>query len=168
MFWIVLDGESGEDAIINGVASQLVKLRGLEKWLGFSERGAKAGGQSRAVANKVRFCATKCHVLPRPVRQFLLPRCCQDTPYQEHLGAPSVTPNHRILVRIGPLGYAQVGPEQNYESVGRVSETRWAHHSDHSLGPPLALRSFPLADASMGPDSPRPGSEADLGRCGTP
>ncbi len=72
------------------------------------------------------------------------------------------------FVGIGLLGSAQVGPRTDYESVGRVFETRWAHHSDHPLGPPLALRSFPLADASMGPNSPRPGSEADLGRCGTP
>ena len=55
--------------------------------------------------------------------QPLLPRCYQNTPYQEHPGAPSVTPDHRILVRIGLLGYAQFGPGTNYESIGRVFES---------------------------------------------
>ncbi len=34
--------------------------------------------------------------------QLLLPRCYQNTQYQEHLGAPSVTANPRVFVRIGP------------------------------------------------------------------
>ncbi len=45
--------------------------------------------------------------------QFLLPRCYQNTPYQEDPGAPSVSPNRQILVRIGLLGYAQFGPRTN-------------------------------------------------------
>ncbi len=47
---------------------------------------------------------------------------------QEHPGAPSVTANPRVFVRIGPLGYAQVGPGTNYESVGQRFESSWALH----------------------------------------
>ncbi len=36
-------------------------------------------------------------------------------------GAPSVNPNPRVFVRIGPLGSAQVGHGKNYESVGQAS-----------------------------------------------
>ncbi|MEE8121366.1 MAG: hypothetical protein V3T55_07535, partial [Anaerolineales bacterium] len=46
-------------------------------------------------------------------RQPLLPRCYQNTPYQEHLGAQSLTGNTPVFVRIGPLGSAQVGPGEN-------------------------------------------------------
>ncbi len=53
-------------------------------------------------------------------RQLLLPRCYQNTPYQEHPGAPSVSPNCLFLVRIGPLGCAQFGPRTDYESVGQT------------------------------------------------
>ncbi len=61
-------------------------------------------------------------------RQLLLPRCYQNTPYQEHLGAPSLTGNPRFFAGIGPLGYAQVGPGTNYESVDQRFESSWAHH----------------------------------------
>ncbi len=73
----------------------------------------------KSAAYRVRFWVTKCHDLPRPAGQPLLPRCYQNTPYQEHPGAQSLTPNPRVFVRIGPLGSAQVGPRKNYESVGR-------------------------------------------------
>ncbi len=53
--------------------------------------------------------------------------------YQEHPGAPSVTANPRVFVRIGPLGYAQVGPGTNYESVGQRLESSWAHHQINCL-----------------------------------
>ncbi len=48
-------------------------------------------------------------------RQPLLPHCSQNTLYEEHPGAraPSLTPNSQILAGIGPLGYAQMGPEEN-------------------------------------------------------
>ncbi len=45
--------------------------------------------------------------------QLLLPRRYHSTPYQEHLGAPLLTPNPQVFVRIGPLGCAQVGPGDN-------------------------------------------------------
>ena len=51
-------------------------------------------------------------------RQLLLPRCYQNTPYQEHLGAPSVSPNCRILV----------GEESDYQLAGQRFESSWAHH----------------------------------------
>ncbi len=54
-------------------------------------------------------------------RQRLLPRCYQNTPHQEHPRAPSLSPNPRVFVRIGPLGSAQFGPRTNYESVGQAS-----------------------------------------------
>ena len=72
----------------------------------------------KSVADRLRFWVTKCHDLPRPASQPLLPRCYQNTPYQEYPGAPWLTPNSRFLVRIGPLGCAQVGPGTDYESVG--------------------------------------------------
>ncbi len=59
------------------------------------------------------FGSRKGTFLTRPARQLLLPRCYQNTPYQEHPGAPWLTPNSRFLVRIGPLGSAQVGPGEN-------------------------------------------------------
>ncbi len=34
-------------------------------------------------------------------------------------GAPSLTPNPPLFVWIGPLGFSQVRPGKNYESVGR-------------------------------------------------
>ncbi len=40
--------------------------------------------QVRLVAYGLRFRVTKRHVSPRPARQFLLPRCYRNTPYQEH------------------------------------------------------------------------------------
>ncbi len=46
-------------------------------------------------------------------RQLLLLRCYQNTPYQEHPGAPWLSPKSRFLVRIGPLGCAQVGRGDN-------------------------------------------------------
>ncbi len=64
-------------------------------------------------------CCSRGHSMGR---QLLLPHCYQNTPYQEHPGAPSLSPNPRILVRIGLLGFAQVGPGTNYESVGRRFE----------------------------------------------
>ena len=36
------------------------------------------------------------------IDQLLLPRCYQNTPYQEHPCAPSVSPNPRVFVGIGP------------------------------------------------------------------
>ncbi len=44
------------------------------------------------------------------IDQLLLPRCYHNTPYQEHPGAPSLSPNCPFLARIGLLGYAQVVP----------------------------------------------------------
>lgn len=43
----------------------------------------------------------------------VLPRCYRNAPHQEDPGAPSVTPNDRVLAGIGLLGYPQVGPGGN-------------------------------------------------------
>ena len=69
----------------------------------------------KSVADRLRFSVTKGQVVPRPAGQLLLPRCYQNTPYQEHPGAPSLNSNHRILGGIGRLRYAQVVPGENYE-----------------------------------------------------
>ncbi len=53
-------------------------------------------------------------------RQLLLPRCYQNTPYQEHLGAPSLTPYSRFFAWIGLLRSVQMGAWKNYESAGSV------------------------------------------------
>jgi len=70
-------------------------------------------GTVKSVADRLRFWGTKGYVVPRPALQLLLPPCYRNTPYQEHLVTPSVNPNSRFLVRIGPLGSAQVGPGDN-------------------------------------------------------
>ncbi len=67
----------------------------------------------KSVADRLRFSVTKGHVVPRPALQLLLPPCYRNTPYQEHLVTPSVNPNSRFFVGIGPLGSAQVGHVDN-------------------------------------------------------
>ncbi len=74
---------------------------------------AGEGSQICVGVDRLRYRVTKCHILSRPPSQLLLPRCYQNTPHQEHPGAPSVSPNPRVFVRIGPLGCAQVGPGDN-------------------------------------------------------
>ncbi len=92
-------------------------------WGSWAPKGTYAGNRGygpqneRSVADWLRFRVKKWYVLPRPAGQPLLPRCYQNTPHQEHPGAPSVSPNPRVFVRIGLPGSAQVGPGKNYESV---------------------------------------------------
>ncbi len=69
--------------------------------------------RTKPVADWVCLRVTKGYVLPRPALQLLLPPCYRNTPYQEHLVTPSVNPNSRFFVGIGPLGSAQVGHVDN-------------------------------------------------------
>ncbi len=70
------------------------------------------------------------------IDQLLLPRCYQNTPYQEHLEAPSLTPNSRFFcldrsswvcsdgcleeLRIGRIG--EVGTHRSWHSFDTSAE----------------------------------------------